>query len=64
WCHFLIGYVCCNRRPRYDKARGKTRVNLGAAFQRWRDLRERKGLKTDEEVALFLLDRWVTLVWL
>ncbi|XP_018520403.1 uncharacterized protein LOC108875766 isoform X3 [Lates calcarifer] len=47
-------YKC--KKKGYDKARGKTRVNLGAAFQRWRDLRERKGLKTDEEVALFLLD--------
>ncbi len=25
-----------------DKARGRTRVNIGSAFQRWRELKERK----------------------
>uniref|UniRef100_A0A4W6DWT3 Uncharacterized protein n=1 Tax=Lates calcarifer TaxID=8187 RepID=A0A4W6DWT3_LATCA len=42
--------------------RGKTQVNIGAAFQRWKDIRELRGLTSDAEVALFLLDRWVTLV--
>lgn len=41
----------------YDQARAKSRVNIGEAFQQWRDLREIKGMKTDAEVALFLLDR-------
>ena len=40
-----------------DKARGQTRVNIGAAFERWRQLRHLKGLKSDAEVAVFLLDR-------
>lgn len=40
-----------------DQARAESRVNIGEAFERWRDLRELKGMKTDEEVALFLLDR-------
>ncbi|CAM4574040.1 unnamed protein product [Leuciscus chuanchicus] len=40
-----------------DKARGQTRVNIGAAFERWRQLRELKGLKSDAEVAVFLLNR-------
>ena len=44
----------------YDQARGKSRVNIGGAFRRWRDLRESEGFKSDAEVALFLLDRWVT----
>ncbi len=33
------------------------RVNIGSAFQRWRELKEREGLRSDAEVALFLLDR-------
>ena len=39
-----------------DKQRNKTRVNIGVAFQRWRELRELKGLKSDSLMALFLLD--------
>uniref|UniRef100_A0A672YGK9 Zinc finger protein 664-like n=1 Tax=Sphaeramia orbicularis TaxID=375764 RepID=A0A672YGK9_9TELE len=39
-----------------DRARAKTRVNLGIAFDRWRELRELKGMKSDPELALFLLD--------
>ncbi|GLD61473.1 uncharacterized protein AKAME5_001328100 [Lates japonicus] len=35
--------------------RGRTRVNIRAGYQRWRDLRELRGPKTD--AALFLLDR-------
>uniref|UniRef100_A0A673LDM0 Uncharacterized protein n=1 Tax=Sinocyclocheilus rhinocerous TaxID=307959 RepID=A0A673LDM0_9TELE len=43
---------------RYDNiARGRTRVNIGAAFQRWRELKEREGLESDTEFALFLFDR-------
>ncbi len=33
----------------YDQARGRTRVNIGAAFQRCRELKELK----DTEVVLF-----------
>lgn len=40
-----------------DKVRGQSRVNIGVAFQRWRQLRDLRGLKSDAEVALFLLDR-------
>ena len=40
-----------------DKARGQTRVNIGSTFERWRQLRKLKGLKSDAEVAVFLLDR-------
>uniref|UniRef100_A0A671QV73 Uncharacterized protein n=1 Tax=Sinocyclocheilus anshuiensis TaxID=1608454 RepID=A0A671QV73_9TELE len=40
----------------YDQARGRTRINIGAAFQRWRELKEREDLEADAEVALFLLD--------
>ncbi len=41
----------------YDQARGRSRVNIRAVFQRWRELKEREGLESDTEVALFLLDR-------
>ncbi len=52
------------KKQGYDQARGRTRVNIGAAFQRWRELKEREGLESDAEVVLFLLDRWVTLILL
>uniref|UniRef100_A0A3Q1B5Z6 Uncharacterized protein n=1 Tax=Amphiprion ocellaris TaxID=80972 RepID=A0A3Q1B5Z6_AMPOC len=48
------------KKTGYDQSRAKTRINIGEAFQRWRDLRELKGMKTDAEVAVFLLDRWAT----
>lgn len=35
----------------------EARINIGAAFQRWREIRELKGFKTDAEFATFLLDR-------
>ncbi len=45
----------------YDQARGRTRVNIGAAFQWWENLKEQEGPESDAEVVLFLLDRWVTI---
>ncbi|XP_074542687.1 uncharacterized protein LOC141802824 [Halichoeres trimaculatus] len=39
-----------------DRARAKTQVNLGDAFNSWRELRRSKGLKSDPELALFLLN--------
>uniref|UniRef100_A0A3Q3B0C2 Uncharacterized protein n=1 Tax=Kryptolebias marmoratus TaxID=37003 RepID=A0A3Q3B0C2_KRYMA len=45
------------QKKELDRARNKTRVNIGAAFQRWKQLRVRKGFRTDAEVATFLLDR-------
>ncbi len=45
------------KKKGYDQARGRTRINIGAAFQRWRELKERENLESDAEVALFLLDR-------
>ncbi|XP_062264709.1 uncharacterized protein atf7ip2 isoform X1 [Platichthys flesus] len=35
----------------------RSRVNIGLAFKRWRDLKAAKGLKTDTDVALCLLDK-------
>ncbi|XP_062371717.1 zinc finger protein ZFP2-like isoform X2 [Sardina pilchardus] len=39
-----------------ERERSKTRVVIGAAFQRWRQLKDQEGLQTDADVALFLLD--------
>lgn len=40
-----------------DQTRPRTsRVNIGAAFPRWRELREQKGFGNDAQFATFLLD--------
>ena len=44
-------------RKALDIERSRTRVNIGAAFERWRQLGHVMGLKNDAEVAFFLLDR-------
>ncbi|KAK7118687.1 hypothetical protein R3I94_022248 [Phoxinus phoxinus] len=44
------------RKRESDKIRNKTRINIGRAFERWRQLRELKGFKSDPELAFFLLD--------
>ncbi|KAM7368748.1 hypothetical protein PAMP_013056 [Pampus punctatissimus] len=41
-----------------NQKRDLTRVNIGEAFSRWRELRAVEGLKNDAEVALFLLDSY------
>uniref|UniRef100_A0A8C5N755 Uncharacterized protein n=1 Tax=Gouania willdenowi TaxID=441366 RepID=A0A8C5N755_GOUWI len=38
-----------------DLARGKTKICIGTSFERWRQLKEDKGLKTDAMVAELLL---------
>ncbi|XP_077065253.1 uncharacterized protein LOC143716740 isoform X30 [Siphateles boraxobius] len=43
-------------KKRLEHARAQTRVNIGVAFPRWRQLRDSKGLKTDAMVAVFLLE--------
>lgn len=50
------------KKKGYDQARARSRVNIGEAFQRWRDFREDKDMKTDAEVAVFLLDTCVIIV--
>ena len=40
-----------------DHIRSKTRVNIGIAFEKWRELRDSLGLKLDSELATLLLDR-------
>ncbi|XP_030281032.1 uncharacterized protein LOC115586274 isoform X2 [Sparus aurata] len=36
----------------------RTRVYIGAAFDRWKNLKDSKGLKSDAELALLLLDSY------
>lgn len=40
-----------------DRKRDKCRVAIGVAFPRWKSLMKEKGLRSDAEVACFLLDR-------
>lgn len=44
-------------RMKSTEERNRTRVVIGTALQRWRQLKEEKGLQSDAKVALFLLDR-------
>ncbi|XP_070404306.1 uncharacterized protein [Nothobranchius furzeri] len=41
-----------------DRRHEKTRVNIGVAFPRWRDLMLQKGFSRHAELATFLLDRF------
>lgn len=38
-----------------DRRRARTRVNIGAAFNKWRELRTELGIKLDAQLASFLL---------
>nr|XP_046265223.1 uncharacterized protein LOC124069804 isoform X2 [Scatophagus argus] len=42
-----------------DKARSKTRVNLGLAFSRWREMKQSLGMRSDAEFAFFLMDSYL-----
>ena len=46
-------------QKRRDKIRGKARVCIGDASERWRQLKAERNLKTDAELATLLLDRQV-----
>ncbi len=39
----------------YDQVRRRNRVNIGVAFQRWRELNQREGLESDAKVVFFFL---------
>ncbi|XP_059196538.1 uncharacterized protein LOC131977318 [Centropristis striata] len=47
------------KKKECDRARNKTRINIGAAFPRWRELQELKGFKNDAQLATFLLDSYL-----
>ena len=44
-------------QKRQDKMRGKARVYIGDSFERWRQLKAERNLKTYAELATLLLDR-------
>ncbi|XP_026177256.1 uncharacterized protein LOC113138747 [Mastacembelus armatus] len=44
------------RRKETNRARFKSRIYIGMAFTRWRELREERHFQTDTDLALFLLD--------
>ncbi len=48
-------------RREWDKKRAKTRINIGLAFPKWRELRDTLQLERDADLACVLLDRCVTL---
>uniref|UniRef100_A0A3B4XVK4 Uncharacterized protein n=1 Tax=Seriola lalandi dorsalis TaxID=1841481 RepID=A0A3B4XVK4_SERLL len=50
------GDVTCRATTKetLDSARSQTRVNVGVAFQQWRQLREQKSLKKDTMVQGFV----------
>uniref|UniRef100_A0A8D0A760 Uncharacterized protein n=1 Tax=Sander lucioperca TaxID=283035 RepID=A0A8D0A760_SANLU len=50
-------------KKREKEKDAKSRIYIGKAFERWRELRQQKGFHSDIQVALFLLDRWVNPVW-
>jgi len=47
------------KRREREKQRAKTRIYVGPAFERWREVRRQRGFLTDIELALYLLDRSV-----
>ena len=51
------------KRRELDRLRNKTRVNLGMAFERWRELRDRLSqtmeMSSDAQLGMYLLDRYV-----
>ncbi|XP_061653876.1 uncharacterized protein LOC133489123 isoform X2 [Phyllopteryx taeniolatus] len=46
------------KKRELGRSRGKTRINIGNAFQRWRQLRDLMELKSDTDFANFLLDMY------
>ncbi|XP_036969071.1 uncharacterized protein LOC119027742 isoform X1 [Acanthopagrus latus] len=47
------------KKKELDRARNKTRINIGASFRRWRELQILQGLKSDAELAALLLDNYL-----
>ncbi|XP_044038990.1 uncharacterized protein LOC122869756 isoform X2 [Siniperca chuatsi] len=45
-------------RRLWDRKRGKTRVNIGVVFPRWRGLRDKLGLRKDADLACVLLETY------
>ena len=45
----------------WDKRRNKTKVNIGVAFPRWRELRDKLNLQRDAELACILINRYASI---
>ncbi|KAK5914309.1 hypothetical protein CgunFtcFv8_008760 [Champsocephalus gunnari] len=43
--------------PKQTKLAGDARVNIGSAFETWREVKASKGLQSDVELGLTLLDK-------
>ncbi|XP_028971887.2 zinc finger protein 16 isoform X2 [Esox lucius] len=56
--NYLVLEMEPDRDPECRKLTNNSKhfINIGEAFSRWRDFKERKSLSTDAEVAIFLLD--------
>ncbi|ROL41885.1 hypothetical protein DPX16_3513 [Anabarilius grahami] len=50
-------FEVAEKRRKLSEERNQTRVVLGQSFQRWRAMKEQKGVKTDAQFAKILLDR-------
>lgn len=48
-----------NRHDARKRTERKARVHLGSEIHRWNYIKNRNGLKSDREVATFLIDRFV-----
>ncbi|XP_065153422.1 uncharacterized protein [Paramisgurnus dabryanus] len=44
------------RKRESDRSKGRTRIIIGPAFARWRELKEEEGFVTDADLAVMLLD--------
>ncbi|XP_077101459.1 uncharacterized protein LOC143752215 isoform X2 [Siphateles boraxobius] len=44
------------RKRESDKIKGRSRINIGPAFARWRELKDEEGFPTDADLAVMLLD--------
>ncbi|KAM9857033.1 uncharacterized protein ACBR49_000708 [Aulostomus maculatus] len=54
----VLSEVQKQKKKLLDLKRAKTRIDIGESFQRWKEVRERTGMKSDAEVALFLIDNY------
>ncbi|ROL48292.1 hypothetical protein DPX16_5686 [Anabarilius grahami] len=52
-------FEVAEKRRKLSEERNLTRVVLGETFQRWRAMKEQRGVKTDAQFAKILLDRYI-----
>ncbi|ROL50031.1 hypothetical protein DPX16_5790 [Anabarilius grahami] len=49
-------FEVAEKRRKLSEERNRTRVVLGETFQRWRAMKEQRGVKTDAQLAKIILD--------